>query len=95
MQRVKYYIDGLKDRKNKSKLVQKLDSIIGIKLIEIDEIHNTISFIFTSVWGLNLAEYYIKKWDDGKLQCCSSWSNLKPHNQVLCLPKGYSSLFTQ
>lgn len=94
MQRVKYYIQDIKSRKDKVKLVKKLDSIIGIKLVEIDEIHNTISFIFTSVWGLNLAEYYIKQWDNGKLQCCESWSKLKPHNQVMNRPKGQSCLLS-
>ena len=94
MQRVKYYIQDIKGRKDKVELIKKLDSIIGIKLVEIDEVHNTISFIFTSVWGLNLAEYYIRQWNNGKLQCCESWSQLKPYNQVMNRPKGQSCLLS-
>ncbi len=73
MQIVRYYIQDIKSRKYKAQLLKKLDSIIGIKLLEIDEVHNGISFIFTSLWGSNLlAECYISQWDNGKLQCCES-----------------------
>ena len=88
MQRVIYRIESLRLRTNRVKLLKKLNSIVGINAVEYDELTNRISFIYSSFWGLKLAEYYLKKASNDQLEVCNTWNKLRPCNQVYRLPKG-------